>query len=279
MSDLTLQEMAPGTMAVLGGYCNRGLIANRGHVLVIDSGINVAEATSLYAAARQYQQQGGLYLFNTHHHGDHVFGNQVFANGPIIAQQGAREAFVRTGEQTLALWKQDPDDGAMLNDVTMITLPTITFQETLTIFIGDLEVQLLHLGAAHSSSDSVAWLPASRTLFAGDLLFNNLFPAMPPEGDSANWIRALKRLEQLNPRHVIPGHGPIQPPEALRALRTWIEELRTRVANEIEHWDQETSVAKMSAELQSLSPRSREDRLPVAIQNVYAELTGHLTNP
>lgn len=279
MSDLTLQEIAPGTMAALGGYCNRGLIADRGHVLVIDSGINVAEATSLYAAARQYQQQGTLSLFNTHHHGDHVFGNQVFANGPIIAQRGARDAFARTGEHTLALWKQDPDDSAMLNDVTVLTLPTITFEEALTIFVGDLEVQLIHLGAAHSFSDSVAWLPASRTLFAGDLLFNDLFPAMPPEGDSANWVHALKRLEQLNPQHVIPGHGPIQSPEALHALRIWIEELRVRVADEIARWDQETSVAKMSAELQSLSPRSREDRLPVAIQSVYAELTGRLSNP
>ncbi|QBD80829.1 MBL fold metallo-hydrolase [Ktedonosporobacter rubrisoli] len=278
MSDLTLQELAPGAMAALGGYCNCGLIANRGHALVIDSGICVAEATALYAAARQYQPQGEPTLFNTHHHGDHVFGNQVFANGSIIAQQGAREAMARTGEQTLALWKQDPDVSEMLSDVTMITLPSITFQESLTIFVGELEVQLLHLGAAHSSSDSVAWLPASRTLFAGDLLFNSSFPGMPPEGDSANWIRVLKRLEQLNPRHVVPGHGPIQPPEALRAQRTWIEELRTRVANEIAHWDRETSVAKMSAELQSLSPRAREDRLPTAIKSVYAELTGQLTN-
>ena len=82
MSDLTFQEIVPGVHAVLGGICNRGLIAAAGSGLVVDSGISVAEAAPLRAAAQaaQERQKGGaLHLFNTHLHSDHVYGNQVFA--------------------------------------------------------------------------------------------------------------------------------------------------------------------------------------------------------
>jgi hypothetical protein len=56
MSDLSIQEIAPGVNAALGGICNRGLISQGESVLVVDSGIAVAEATPLRAAAQQRQK-------------------------------------------------------------------------------------------------------------------------------------------------------------------------------------------------------------------------------
>ncbi len=113
------------------------------------------------------------------------------------------------------------DTAALVSDV-IITPPTLTFQDQMTLFIGDIEVQLLYLARAHSPSDSVAWLPQSRTLFAGDLLFNAQVPVWnhgavgtPPGGSVANWIQALEKLEALEVEHAIPGHGPIQGADAL----------------------------------------------------------------
>ncbi len=273
MPDFTLQEVVPGVLAAFGGVCNRGIIADDGNVLVIDSGISVAEATPLRAAAQERCRQGALSLFNTHPHGDHVFGNQVFADGLIIAQQGVRETMLTTGAASVAAFKQNPQMAAQLGDIT-ITPPSVTFQETLTVFVGAVEVQLIHFGIAHSPSDSIAWLPQSRTLFTGDLLFNELVPAMPPGGSIANWIAALERLEQLQPQHVIPGHGPILPPDALGVLRNWMVELRTRVADAVAHGlDQEACVAKVVPELQALAPRTREERMPRAIQAAYDEVS------
>ncbi len=170
MSDLSIQEIVPGVHAALGGICNRGLISQGGSVLVVDSGIGVAEATPLRAAAaahaahaahaaqeRQKDGDGGgaLYLFNTHPHSDHVYGNQVFADRPIIAHEGVRNFLVAHGEGALARWRQNPDTAALVSDV-VITPPTLTFQDQMTVFIGDIEVQLLYIARAHSPSDSVA---------------------------------------------------------------------------------------------------------------------------
>lgn len=273
MPEFTLQEVVPGVLAAFGGICNRGIIANGGNALVIDSGISVTEATPLRAAAQERCRQGALNLFNTHPHGDHVFGNQVFSDGLIIAHQGVRENMLTTGAASVAAFKQNPQMAEQLGDIT-ITPPSVTFQDTLTVFVGDIEVQLIYFGVAHSPSDSFAWLPQSRTLFTGDLLFNDMVPAMPPGGSIANWITALGRLERLEPLHVIPGHGPILPPDALGVLRNWMVELRTLVADAVEQGlDQDASVAKIAPEMQALAPRAREERMPRAIQAAYAEVS------
>ena len=189
MAEFRLQEIVPGISAYLGGVCNRGVITAGGNVLVVDAGINASEATPLRAIADEQRKGGWLTLFNTHPHIDHFGGNQVFANVPIIGQQAARTAIIETGPQTLAQWQQNPQMGEIMRDIKIIP-PTFTFQDTLTLFVGETEVQLLHYGVAHSPSDTVAWLPETKVLFTGDLLFNDVVPAMPPGGNAAHSLDA-----------------------------------------------------------------------------------------
>jgi cyclase len=174
----------------------------------------------------------------------------------------------------LAKWKQNLQMAQFLNEVT-ITPPTVTFEDEMTVFLGDMKVELLYLGSAHSPSDSVAWLPQLRLLFAGDLLFNTLVPAMPPGGNSANWVLALERLEQLGAEHVIPGHGPVQTPAELANLRNWLVTLRTHVSNAIASgWDRETTITKVAIEMQTVASRGGQERLPMAIGQVFDEIRG-----
>lgn len=274
MLNLSLQEVVPGIFVALGGICNRGIISGSGNVLVVDSGVSVTEATSLRAAAQEYCKQGSLSLFNTHPHGDHVYGNQIFTDGPIIAHEGVRKDLLASGEETLAKWKQNLPMAQSLNEVT-ITPPTVIFEDEMTVFLGDIKVELLYLGSAHSPSDSVAWLPQSRILFAGDLLFNTLVPAMPPGGNSAHWVQALERLAQLGAEHVIPGHGPVQTPAELANLRNWLVTLRTHVSNAIARgWDRETTITNVAIEMQTAAPRGAQERLPMAIGQVFDEIVG-----
>lgn len=280
MSDLSIQEIVPGVNAVLGGICNRGLISHAGSVLVVDSGMGVAEAEPLRAAAQERQKEGALHLFNTHLHSDHVFGNQVFADCPIIGHTGVRDYLVAHGEGALAYWRQNPATAALVSDV-VITPPTLTFQDRMTVFIGDIEVQLLYIARAHSPSDSVAWLPQSRTLFAGDLLFNAQVPVWnhgvagaPPGGSVASWIQALEKLEALGAEHAIPGHGPIQGADALADLRLWFVSLYTQLGEALASgWDRETTITRVAQQLQKSAPRGEEERLPNVIGQAFDELS------
>jgi cyclase len=160
----------------------------------------------------------------------------------------------------------------LVSDV-VITPPTLTFQNQMTLFTGDIEVQLLYLARAHSPSDSVAWLPQSRTLFAGDLLFNAMVPVLPPGGSIANWIQALEKCELLDVQHAIPGHGPIQTAEALADLRRWFVSLRDQVGEaRASGWDRETTIAHVAQQLQKRAPRGDEERLPNVIGQAFDEL-------
>lgn len=273
MADMTLQELVPQVAAVLGGVCNRGIISDGGSVLVIDAGIGVGEAQPLRAAAEERVNQGYLSLFNTHSHGDHVFGNSVFADCPIIAQDAVRTVLAEKGEDQLAGWQQNPQMAGLIG-AARLTLPTVTFAERMTLHLGDLEVQLIRVGPAHSEGDAVAWLPGPRVLFAGDILFNTIVPAMPPGGDSAGWVRALEYLETLGAAQVVPGHGPIEPPTAIGQLRSWIIALRTRVAEcVVSGLDRDATIARVGPQMQNNLPRGREERLPNAVGQVFDDIS------
>ena len=81
----------------------------------------------------------------------------------------------------------------------------------------------IELGAAHTASDSIVWVPEERVLFAGDLIgvrsHLNLTRGFPPE----NWLAFLDRMADLGPTHVVPGHGPPAGPEAIAACRRYVE--------------------------------------------------------
>ncbi|BCL79871.1 MBL fold metallo-hydrolase [Ktedonobacteria bacterium brp13] len=269
MTEFTLHEIVPGVQYASGGVCNRGIIADQGDVLVIDTGISVAEGTALREAADKLHTHGSLIAFNTHPHLDHVFGNEVFRDSAIIAHEGVRENLVTTGAQTLAGLSKNPQMAERIGPI-QLTPPTVTFDNTLTIHVGAIEVHFLYFGIAHSPSDSVAWLPQSRTLFTGDLLFNALVPATPPGGSINNWIQALEKLEQLGAEHVISGHGPSEPPTALGNMRTWFELLRTRVNGAIKDGlDRDATIARVTAEMQAASPRASQERYPMVIGGAF----------
>jgi cyclase len=272
MAELTVQDLAPGVAAALGGVCNRGIISGGGSVLVVDSGYGPAEAQPLRAAAEARLGKGYLALFNTHEHGDHTFGNQIFADCPIIAQDAVRTVLAERGTDVLAAWKQNPQMTDLIGDA-QIALPTVTFAERQTLYLGEMEVQLIRVGPAHSQGDAFAWLPGPRVLFTGDILFNSIVPAMPLGGNSATWVRALEYAETLGAAQVVPGHGPIEPPAALGQLRSWIITVRARVAESItDGLDRAATVARVGPAMQAALPRGREERLPSAIGQVFDDI-------
>ncbi len=163
---------------------------------------------------------------------------------------------------------------ALVADV-VLTPPTVVFSETLTLFFDDLEIQVRRLGAAHSRSDGVVWVPQARTLFTGDLLFSAIVPAMPPGCNLAAWLRALDTLIDLDPAHVIAGHGPIQSPVALADLRDWFLILRTRVGEaRAQGLDREAAIARVSTSMQQAVSRGIAERLPQAVGQVFDQVDG-----
>lgn len=103
---------------------------------------------------------------NTHHHGDHTYGNGVFTpEALILGHDNARAEQLAAGHQLEMIWPTT-DFGAM-----EIVPPDLTYNDRTTLHVGDIEVRIIHPGVAHTTGDSLVWLPGQRVVFTGDLVF------------------------------------------------------------------------------------------------------------
>ena len=144
-------------------------------------------------------------LVNTHHHGDHTFGNCLFRGAAIVAHERAREEAIAFGPpRDLPFW-DCPDWGDLHLDP-----PFVTFTDEITLHVGDLRAQVRHVGtAAHTTNDLIIWIPERSVLFCGDLIFNGGTPFLLM-GSVAGAVEVLETVvAPLAARIIVPGHGPV----------------------------------------------------------------------
>jgi len=217
-------ELAPGVCAYMqpGGWCrsNGGLITGDDFAVLVDTQFTVDLNRDYVAAVRQTTDRPVRYIVNTHHHGDHCFGNHDFPGAQTIAHRRCREEILKRGQPNPAwIAKKFP-----LFDFTGVryVLPEITFSEQLTLHQGTRPVELHYFGPAHSVADIAVYLPEEEIVFCGDFLFLYNAP-LGLESSFENWIRVLEQLAALKARYYVPGHGPVCGAEGLYALRGYLE--------------------------------------------------------
>ncbi|GAA1695254.1 MBL fold metallo-hydrolase [Fodinicola feengrottensis] len=207
--DPEMQKIGDGVYAYVqpdGGWMlnNTGVVVaeDGGHVLV-DTTSTEARNRALLAAVDRLHSGPPQALVNTHHHGDHTFGNWLMpAETPIMGHLLCREDLVHSG-LIAAQVLTGPDYGHI-----ELRPPTVTFADTLTLHLADRQLDLRHVGPAHTRGDVVVWLPDSRVLFAGDVVFNGGQPLLL-EGSLAGYSPALAAIRALEPEVLVPGHGPV----------------------------------------------------------------------
>ena len=190
-------------------------------------------------------------LINTHHHGDHTYGNSLFGAATIIAQEKCREEVIAFGTPgNIGIW--EPVDWG---NVTLAP-PTLAFANRVRLWSGDHPVEVSYVGqAAHTSNDSLVWLPEQEVLFCGDLLFNGGTPFLLM-GSVRGAIDVLTNVVAPVPaRVIVPGARRTVRPQADRhglgylRIRRWpprregdrqglspLELARGRPANEYDGW-------------------------------------------
>jgi glyoxylase-like metal-dependent hydrolase (beta-lactamase superfamily II) len=102
-----------------------------------------------------------------------------------------------------------------------LTPPTLVFDNHLTLYIDDREVELIHVGPAHTSTDVIVFFPEERVLYSGDIVFRLCTP-IGWEGTFDTWIAALDRILALGPEKVVPGHGPLCGTEGVTEMRGYL---------------------------------------------------------
>jgi cyclase len=284
-----LEEVADRIYAYLqpdGGWClnNAGFLVGPTAVTLIDTAATEMRARLLRSAIASVTPLAPRTLINTHHHGDHTYGNCVFAHEAVII--GHDDCPAEMADQDLLLTHLWPH--VEWGDIAIVP-PSVTFPERLHLYVGDLRVELFYVGPAHTTNDVVAWVPAHRLLFAGDIVFNGGTPFVLM-GSVSGSLAALRRLRALDAATIVPGHGPVGGPDlydVTEAYLTWIQEVAKhgiaaglsplQVANEVElgyfgEWlDRERIVGNLHrayAEEHGAAPGSPLDTLAIMLEMV-----------
>jgi cyclase len=184
---------------------NTGFLAGPQGVISVDA-CSTRRRTAAYAAAIAAVTPAPVRaVINTHHHGDHTYGNCLFPGAAIIAHERTREAVIAGGPpRDLPFW-----DGPDWGELTLEP-PFVTFADQLAVYSGDLRAEVRHVGLpAHTTNDSIVWIPERSVLFCGDLIFNGGTPFLLM-GSVTGAIEVLEQvIAPLGASVIVPGHGPV----------------------------------------------------------------------
>ncbi|MFJ9339556.1 MBL fold metallo-hydrolase [Streptomyces sp. NPDC101733] len=265
-------QPAPGVYAYVqpdGGWClnNAGFVSDGGRTLLVDTAATERRALALREAVVAAGAPLPRTVVNTHHHGDHTYGNTVFApEAVIIGHEAARAEQLAAGHQLELIWP-GTDFGTI-----EITAPDLTYSERLTLHVGETEVRVLHPGVAHTTGDSLVWLPESRVLFTGDLVFAGGTPFLAM-GSLSGSLRALELLRSLDAETVVPGHGPLTDPSAYDSTERYLRRVDELAR---EGWDEGLPPLEVArrADLGEFAAWRESERLVANVHRAYAELAG-----
>ncbi|MFN7984674.1 MAG: MBL fold metallo-hydrolase [Vicinamibacterales bacterium] len=230
--DRELRELAPGVFAYIqaGGpgrdnvsVSDAGLIIGDNSVMVIDALAAPMHAKAFVDAIRRVTDKPFRHLINTHHHSDHVNGNQYFPGAEIVGHPYCRDEVVKMVPGP-AKWARR-DGWADGTEDRVILPPTTTFDGTMTYYYGKTEVRLMPMLPAHTWGDLVVYLPQHRILFAGDVAFFYVAPFCQNASPS-RWIEWCQTIERMEASTIVPGHGPIGGKEQLAEMRGYLERLK-----------------------------------------------------
>ncbi len=204
---------------------NQGCVEDGETCLVVDSGFHNGTASQILQ--RVYKRgPRHLILVDTHYHSDHVFGNSVFSNNRaiIVSHEKCRLRMLAQSPRLLSKYKaQDPRLLKLLQKVR-VTYPTITYGDQLKIHLDVVEAQIIHPGErAHTDGDSMVYVPDDRVLFSGDVLWVGYHPNLE-DANIPGQVRALRQIIRLEPRKIVPGHGPVCGLFEVRRLIRYLEQ-------------------------------------------------------
>ncbi len=255
--------------------CNAAVILTNDGVVVVDSHSKPSAALALYREVQSITKQPIKRIINTHFHWDHWQGNQVYKEAypglEIIASERTLDNLTRpdagnggipnVDKQREMLPKEIEQLGNELASATdaaqkmrlesnllqtkayyeelkgfQPALPTRTFDKTVSLVVGDREIQILLIGRGHTDGDVFIHLPKEKVVATGDALIDWM-PYMN-DGFPEDWVGTLDALEKYDFAHIIPGHGGVLPKEHLAFFRGYMADLIAAIKSAPRRWSE-----------------------------------------
>ncbi len=207
----TVKIIVPGVWFREGdmdlGHCNNVIIEMKDYLIVVDANFP-SGARGAMADARRLSKKPVKYVFDTHHHGDHLYGNPVWtqAGATTIAFKGVADELKRLEP---ARWQQEAKRRPDVAELKLDTAepPKQDINEPIYVLNdGSRKVEFRHYGWAHTRGDGFVYLPKEQVLCSGDAVVNGPYNATM-DAHIGNWPNVLRAVDKLKIKYVLPGHG------------------------------------------------------------------------
>lgn len=215
------------------GWSNSGLVGAGGG-LVVDTFWDLPHTREMIGLYARVLPAPARRVVNTHHNGDHCWGNQLFPGAELIGHRLCAAAFGKESPAMMTALRgmadsDDPGVAAFARGLApwnfegvVPTPPTTLIDDRLDLDVGGVPVTCLYVGPAHTQGDVIVHLPEQRVVFTGDVLFRLCTP-IGWEGTFAKWREALDTIVALGPDVVVPGHGPVCGLEGPLEMKAYLE--------------------------------------------------------
>jgi glyoxylase-like metal-dependent hydrolase (beta-lactamase superfamily II) len=254
------------------GYSNTTVIEMQDSLIVVDANYP-ARAREIMVEVKQLSPKPVRYVFDTHAHGDHSYGNSLWtaAGATTLAYYkllGEMDRYEPVRWQAAEAKRADVRDLHQDN----VQRPLKTFRKSpFVVKDATREVDFLFLGWGHTPADGYVWLPRERVLCTGDAAVNGPRNKLW-DANIANWPRALEKAERLEPLHVLPGHGAAGGAEILTGQRQFLLDLYSAVKAQVNE-------GKALTEIKVQLPERDKDWIPKDlswdVEATYTEITHH----
>jgi len=274
------------------GWSNAGIVVDGEASLLIDTLFDLKLTRDMLDTMRKSIPAAAHInmLVNTHANGDHCWGNELVAGAQIIASARTAEEMNTAISPTMVatLLKRAPELGQLgeflshafgsfdFDNITL-TPPTKTFEDELTLKVGDKEVHLIEVGPAHTLGDTLVHIPTDRVVFTADILFIGGHPIIWA-GPTSNWLRACDRILEMDVDTIVPGHGPITDKKGVAEVKGYLEYIYQEAEKRYETGMSAQEAAK-DIDLDRYATWTDGERIAVNIASIFRELRGDQSHP
>ena len=204
----TFTEIGRGLYAFTAeGDPNSGVIIGDESVMVIEAQATPDLARKVIDEIRKVTDKPISHLVLTHYHAVRVLGASAYAAPEIIMSETARGMVVERGmEDWQSEFQRFPRLFVGHESIPGLTWPTTTFNDRMTVYLGQRRIELMTPGRAHTAGDAVIWVPDEQVLFTGDIV-EYRSACYCGDGHFADWGATLDAVAGFRPLAIAPGRG------------------------------------------------------------------------
>lgn len=189
------------------GDPNTGVIIGDDSVMIVDAQATPRLAGKVVEKIRSVTDKPIKYVVLSHYHAVRVLGASAYGAQEIIMSDVARSMVVERGQED---WDSEFGRFPRLfqgsESIPGLTWPTMTFSESMTVYMGKRRVDLAFLGRAHTAGDIVAFVPDANVMFTGDIVE---YKSACYCGDAhfSDWPDTLETIRGYDLDAIAPGRG------------------------------------------------------------------------